>query len=397
LSTFVSKTEGLRIHAGLLNPETAGEWDQYVQEHSEGTLYHLAAWADVIHKSYGHSIYYIVAFRDEDCTTSRPGVTKSLSPHSECHPARKIAGVLPLIHLKHFLFGNSLISIPFFDLGGIIADDREVSQILKAEALNLAEKIGVARIELRQKQPDAGMENTPDSQATVVSASGTHWHTRSRSHKVRLLLELPASAGELMASFKSKLRSQINKTIKDGLESTIGGVELLDEFYRVFAVNMRDLGSPVHSKKIIANVLSHFGDQVRVVLVRKAGRTLAGSLIIGFRDIVENPWASALAEFRSFSPNMLLYWTMLEYACDNGFRVFDFGRSTVGEGTYRFKEQWGAKPFPLFWQYFDPNPESLQADASDPARYDKIIRCWQKLPVNLTQIIGPRIRRNIGL
>jgi predicted N-acyltransferase len=172
----------------------------------------------------------------------------------------------------------------------------------------------------------------------------------------------------------------------------------LDQFYRVFLVNMRDLGSPVHSKTLFARVLQEFSGNARIFLVTKEQAPIAGGLTISLGDTVVNPWASSLRAFSALSPNMLLYRTMLEFACDNGFRFFDFGRSSPDGGTYHFKAQWGAAPVPLNWRYI-----SLSADKS-PApviaqrdRLDKFTRYWKRLPVGLTSVLGPVIRRQISL
>jgi len=185
--------------------------------------------------------------------------------------------------------------------------------------------------------------------------------------------------------------------MKEGLTSKIGGIELLNDFYKVFAINMRDLGSPVHSKRMLGNVLEEFPENSRIVIVYKEDQPIACSMVVGFKDILENPWASSLKEYSRLSPNMLLYWAMLEYACDNGFAYFDFGRSSPDEGTYKFKEQWGPKPMPLHWQYAILNGQPEDAGVTEKSKYLKAIGYWQKLPVWVTKIIGPRVRKHIGL
>ena len=213
-----------------------------------------------------------------------------------------------------------------------------------------------------------------------------------------MLLGLPESAEALMKGFKSKLRSQIKKALKVGLKAEIGGFELLDYFYEVFLVNMRDLGSPVHSKRLMENVLRHFPNDAKIIIVCNNGQAVAGSIVVGFKNILENPWSSSLRRFGHLNANMLLYWTMLEYACENGFKQFDFGRSTPDEGTYKFKEQWGASPKPLHWQYI-----AVAGKCSEPVDFRRSLpmvlaeRTWMWLPVALTRVIGPSIRKYISL
>lgn len=310
-----------------------------------------------------------------------------------------VVGILPLIHLKHILFGNSLISIPFFDIGGLLASDEEAEKALLNEAIKCGKKLNAKNIELRHIEPISWI-NEPSWLAATAKHKNNSTNPlpiTTKSHKVRMLLDLPESSEILMKSFKSKLRSQIKKSLREGLNSKVGGIELLNDFYKVFSANMRDLGSPVHSKRLMLNVLDIFPDKARIVIVYNGDQPLACSLVIGFKDILENPWASALRKYSSLSPNMLLYWTMLEYACNHGYRKFDFGRSSPDEGTYKFKEQWGARPSTLHWHYISLKGQTITKDTSEKAKFERAIHYWRKMPVPITKIIGPIIRKHIGL
>jgi FemAB-related protein (PEP-CTERM system-associated) len=364
-------------------------WDNYVERHPDGTLYHLTAWKEIIERTYHHKSYYLIASID----------------HQD--PGSPIVGILPLVHLKHFLFGNHLISIPFFDMAGILADNAEVEQALLSEAIHLGRKLKVDTIELRQTTPLGWLSELSGSPQPMVSANPdrrtalnariptVNCHTKS--HKVRMLLALPDSSIVLMKSFKSKFRNKINKTLKAGLNVKIGALELLDDFYNVFSFNMRDLGSPVHSKKLIRSVLEAFPGKARLVAIYNNNNPIAGGMFVCFKNTLQNPWASAIKQYSSLRPNTLAYWNMLSYACDNGFKYFDFGRSTPDEGTYKFKEQWGATPVPLHWYFVSLNGQSTAEDTTDKSKFDTAIHYWQKLPVQVTKIMGPMIRKHIGL
>jgi FemAB-related protein (PEP-CTERM system-associated) len=305
-----------------------------------------------------------------------------------------VVGVLPLVHLNHRLFGNCLVSLPYVDGGGVLADSGEVEADLLSEAIALARRIGADSIDLRCERTVAACHDLIQAGAAegLVPVKAAH-----RSNKVRMLLKLPGSSAELAKSFKSKLRSQINRPLKEGCISSIGGLELLEDFYRVFLINMRDLGSPVHSKELMRQVLEVFSERSRIIVVYNSGKPIATALVTGFNETLRNPWASSDRAYASMSPNMLLYLRMLEFACDNGYRVFDFGRSTAGEGTYRFKEQWGAVAAPLHWYLVSLNGKSLDPDASGMERYELAGRLWSKLPLVVTKVIGPRIRKHISL
>lgn len=412
LFPLISNQQRMSIKVKKLQSVDAAVWDSYVYNHPRATLYHLSGWKNVIEKTYGHKTYYLMAIKEaQQCTTNiqnpetrnqREETDSELSAMSYELNSDQVVGVLPLVHLKHFLFGNSLISIPFFDLGGVLADDEESEKALLSEAIELGQKLRANSIELRHMEPLSwlahssqltanGKKNSPMSYDLSAVSCAT------KSHKVRMLLDLPESSEELMKSFKAKLRSQIKKPLKEGLKSKTGGIELLEDFYKVFSINMRDLGSPVHSRNLMQNVLEEFPEESRIVIVYKDNKPLACSLFVGFKHTLENPWASATRAYSRLSPNMLLYWAMLEYASDNGFRYFDFGRSSPDEGTYKFKEQWGAKPTQLHWHYISLNGNPVGEQTSEKSKFERAIRYWQKLPVPITRILGPMIRKHIGL
>jgi len=401
-----------------LQPSNTSAWDKYVNASPKANLYHLSGWQNIIEKTYGHKTYYLMVRREPDDQETNPSnSSNSTNPSNPSNTA--VVGILPLVHLKHFIFGNILISLPFFDLGGILADNEDAGKALLSEAIKLAHELKANTIELRHVEPlpwltEISQPKAPSSNPHSMSyvypvkfAEGNSlaYFTRelsaksytTKSHKVRMVLTLPDSSRELMKSFKAKLRSQIKKPIKEGLLSKVGGLELLNDFYNVFLINMRDLGSPVHSKNLMQNVLDKFPDTSHIVVVYKGKNPVACSMVVGFKDTLENPWSSSLRKYSRLSPNMLLYWTMLEYACDHGFQYFDFGRSSPDEGTYKFKEQWGAKPTPLHWHYISLHGKTISEETSEKSRFQNAIRYWQKLPVSVTKVLGPPIRKHIGL
>jgi serine/alanine adding enzyme len=346
-------------------------WDNYVREHPQASVYHLSGWRSAIEAAYGYPTYYLMA------VASKAG--RANAPYT-------IEGLLPLIHMRSLFFGNHLISIPFFDSAGIVCTTPQAGQGLVRAALRLGKRLGVQSVELRQNGQLPALV-LPGSDPAAAVAPG----------KVRMLLKLPATPAELMAAFKSKVRSQIKNPIVKGLKTRVGGIELLNDFYAVFSENMRDLGSPVHSKRLIAAVLQTFGDSARIFMIDRERQPLATSLVVGFKDMLSNPWASSLRRYRSLNANMLLYWRMLEHGCEHGFRLFDFGRSAPDEGTYKFKQQWGARPVPLIWYTLPTAPGNATHASPDKKSYKNFIQIWRRLPLPLTRVIGPPIRKRINL
>ncbi|WP_300667737.1 FemAB family XrtA/PEP-CTERM system-associated protein [Desulfoluna sp.] len=349
-------------------------WNHYVSHHECGSLYVRAEWGDVIRDVYGHDSIRLVAV----------GGGEGL---------KKIVGVLPMVHMRSRIFGNRLISMPYFDVGGAVADTPEIEEALMFKALDIGRTLGVKSLEIRQVRPIAALDDQADGRHEDRGNTLSVF-----KEKERMLLALPPSSESLWTSFKSKLRSQIRRAMKEGLTVDMGDEELIDTFYTVFAENMRDLGSPVHAKALFHGVMNAFKGRAKIVVVKKGGMPVAASIVCPHGKTLQNPWASSLRRYSRLSPNMLLYWAMLEYASDHRYSTFDFGRSTSGEGTYRFKKQWGAEPRPLHWYQWMCNNVSVgKTIRSDKDRFGRAAKYWQKLPVSVTTLLGPMVRGQISL
>jgi len=330
-------------------------WDKYVMESIHSSCYHLIGWKDVVEKTFGHKAYYLLS-EDGD---------------------GKINGILPIVHMRSLFFGNYMVSLPYFNYGGICADNDEARDQLLKEAICIAEEEKSKHIELRHTEAlDIGLP--------------------VKTSKVCMKLGLPEKSEDLWKSFSSKLRSQIRRPEKEGMQTRVGKEEELSTFYDVFSKNMRDLGTPVYPKTFFRNILTKFPETSWICSVyTKDDKPVASGFLVSFKDRLEVPWASSLREYNPFSPNMLLYWNILKFACEKGFKLFDFGRSTIGEGTFKFKEQWGSKPLQLYWHYWLKNAGPLPELNPNNPKYRLAIRTWQRLPVALTKLIGPIIVKNL--
>ena len=335
-------------------------WDAFVWLHPEATPYQLFGWKEAVEGAYGHKSCYLLAEEDS-----------------------KISGVFPLFFFKIPFLSKRIISLPFCDIGDVLADSDETRNVLIKKAISLLYEKKTNGLELRCGQ-EQFFERHNDSFYVAV-----------KSDKVRMLLDLPVSSEELWKGFKSKLRSQVRKSEKNGLSFRWGDRKDLMTFYQVFSRNMHVLGSPVHSKKWIEKILAGYAENARMGLVFKEDQPVGCGIILFTKHRVSIPWASTLREFNRLSPNMMLYWNLLKYAADSGKEVFDFGRSTLNEGTYRFKKQWGAKPEQLYW-YCLSRALSEEGSASDKTR-ERLERIWQKMPLGVVNFIGPRVRKYISL
>lgn len=329
-------------------PERAREWDSFLAARGDSSFYHLFGWRAVNEDSFGHDSFFLAAIRDGG-----------------------MAGVFPLVHLKSRLFGNILCSMPFVNYGGPCAADKEAEDALIRRAVSLADELRTDYLEIR------GIKRIPGD----LPAS---------EHKVSLTVELNPSADEIWNRFSSKQRTNIRRAYKNGLVARSGGLELLDGFYSLFTESWRDLGTPVYRIGYFRRILSEFPDKTRLFLAcLKDGTPVAGAFNGHYNGTVEGMWAASPARYRSLQANYVLYWEMIKDACESGFRRYHLGRSTADSGGEAFKAKWNASPTQLFWHYHLRNGGRMPGLNTGNPKYRLAINAWKRLPVRLTNLVGP--------
>lgn len=327
-------------------------WDAFVQDAPGATFCHLSAWREVIGRVLGHECLSVAAV----------------------DAAGDIVGVLPLVRVRSRIFGHYLVSMPFLNAGGPLGP-REVRERLVAWAVEEAARSGADLLEVRSR----------DEVAPGLARS---------DRKITVVLPLPESAEALWnGTFRAKLRSQIRRAQKAGLEVRFGP-EQAEAFYAVFTRNMRDLGTPVLPWRFFEAVRAHFGQSVLFAAVYRGDEPVAGGCGFAFRDTFELTWAASLRRYAREAPNMLLYWSLMERAIAQGIGVFDFGRCTPGSGTHRFKVQWGGVDQPLPWSRW--SPQGLEAPPTpDKPIYQLAGAVWRRLPLAVTTTVGPIVARSL--
>jgi FemAB-related protein (PEP-CTERM system-associated) len=288
-----------------------------------------------------------------------------------------LRGYLPLALVDSWLFGRFLVALPYVNYGGPVADNENTARLLLDQAVQLADVCDVKYLEVRATRP----LNHPTLSDRLTS-------------KVHMRLTLPGDGEQLWKRIDGKVRNQVRKAQAANFTVSWGGLERLDEFYRVFAHNMRDLGTPVYAKRFFRAILSSFADRAEFCVVRHGRETAAAALLLHGWGVTEVPSASSLRSFNHTNANMLMYWHLLLRAIERRQRAFDFGRSTKDGSVYRFKKQWGAVPLPAEWQYYLRRGDIREMRPENP-RYDQLKAAWKRLPVPLANWLGPRIVKGI--
>jgi FemAB-related protein (PEP-CTERM system-associated) len=332
------------------------EWQNYVAGSPAATFYHGVEWRDVIRSAFGHNPCYLIA-REEG----------------------QVRGVLPLIEMKSALFGHFFVSMPFLNYGGILSDSADAERALARAAAEIARRRGASHVELRQKNES--------------SEPTDGWSLRT--HKAALVIPLAHDPKPHWDALSSRLRGKVRKAEKNDAQFSVGGAEDLDAFYFLYALNMRDLGTPVYSREFFRHVMAQTGQRARILLVRRNGQPAAAAIALAAGGRMELPWICQNYAESTYNVNEFLYWKAIEWAVAEGVKELDLGRSTVGAGTYNFKLQWNPEVRRLFWYYW--TPPGLQPPQLNPdnPKYNLAVRWWKKLPLPVANRIGPLIVRNI--
>lgn len=332
------------------------EWDDYVYNNKNSTIYHKIGWENVIKQTFHHKSYFLTARQDG-----------------------MICGILPLFLMKSLFFGRYLVSLPFIDSSGVIADTEDIAAHLCDQAIELARDNRVDFLELRNpieiKHPN------------LVTAS----------HKVNFILPLDPDPNVLWKNvFHENIRNKVRKAIKNNLYVESGNNNLyINDFYQVFSKNMRDLGTPVYPKDFFINLAKEFPQNMLLFLVYLDGKAIGGKIVLLYKDTIYFIYHSSMKEYAKLAPNNLLYWTAIEYACKNGYKICNMGRSNKNSGPFNFKKQWGGEPRQLYWQYYVNNGKHVPNLSPTNPKFSLAIDLWKRLPVRLTQLLGPLIAKNI--
>lgn len=322
------------------------EWDSFIRMTHGGTFAHLSSWRPVFEEVMRHPTMYLAA-RNAD---------------------GGLAGALPLVDFRSRVFGSRLISVPYLNDGGAVGQPDAVRSLIAAASGLARDRSAV--LELRSRA-------APTGQPTA-------------GRKVTVLLELQSNSEEMWKRLPSKLRSQVRRPQKAGMTVRFGPAEL-PAFYDVWSHNMRDLGTPVLPRRFFEAAAAAFPQEFLVACVYRGSVPVAAGAGLLYNGEFEITWASSLRAHNRDAPNMLLYWAFMEHVITRGATTFNFGRCTPGEGTHRFKLQWGGESVPLHWIIMPEDDEN-----GGPGRVARLgSAVWQRLPVGVANALGPAVARQL--
>lgn len=331
------------------------EWDEYVLSSEATTVYHQIGWKHVIEKTFGHRSFYLMAMENGE-----------------------IKGILPLFLIKSRIFGSSLVSLPFVDYGGVVAERQEVAERLIDAAVGIAQENKIDYLELRH------IKRIEDERLLA------------RTTKVSFILPLNRDPEVLWNEvLHQNKRNKIRKANKY-LSVYFGkSQEDILKCYKVICKGMRDLGAPTYPVQFIENIVNVFQNGAIILLTTLKDQVVGAKIALLFKDTMTFLLHYSLREFYKYAPNDLLYWAAIKYACENGYKFCDLGRCTVNSGAFKFKQKSGAHKKQLYWQYYLNGVNEIPELSSSSKKYRLAVSIWKRLPLFITEMIGPRIVKNI--
>jgi FemAB-related protein (PEP-CTERM system-associated) len=332
---------------------TVARWEDFVATEPAATFFHRAGWQNLLHEVFHHRSCFLYAERNN-----------------------AIVGILPLAQISSLLFGNALVALPFAVYGGVVASDTAAAVALENEAERLAHEFGVDHIEYRN-----------------IDARHADWPTQDLYVTFRKEI-LPDDEANLQ-SIPRKQRAMVRKGIKHGLSGEID--VSADRFFALYADNVHRHGTPALPKRYFAALLSEFGEDCEILTVVAADGTPVSSVMsFYFRDEVLPYYAGDDERARALAANDFKYWDLMCRARQRGLKVFDYGRSKLGSGSYAFKKNWGFEPQPLHYEYRLYKGTHIPQNNPNNPKYKLMIAAWRRIPIALANFLGPFIVRNLG-
>ena len=347
-----SATGGSPVRVRAFAPTDRTAWNEFTRRRADATFFHLAEWQQVLTQAFGHRSHYLLAESGD-----------------------RIVGILPLAEVKSVLFGHALVSTPFCVYGGIVAENEAAHRALEQRACELAVHLEVDYLEMR-------------------NLTRKHPGWPAKDLYVTFRKEIQDDAEKNMLAIPRKQRAALRKGIQKGLSAVIDPT--VDRHYRLYSESLRNLGTPVFSRRFLEVLKETFAEACEVLTVVDGDVAVASVLSFHFRDEVLPYYGGGSAAARPLAANDFMYWEVMERARQRGSRTFDFGRSKRETGAFDFKKNWGFEPTPLYHEYFLVGAQAMPNLSPTNPKYGRMIRLWQRLPLPVARLLGPPVAKFLG-
>jgi len=349
----------------LIDPTQDPRWDQFVENHSFGWICHLSGWKRVLESSFKHMKGHYFALVGED---------------------NRIKAGLPIYEVKSWLTGNRLVSIPFATLcDPLISKSEDLNELLQA-AIKLSEKSKSSFIEIRTLSSGSLIQN---EKLAKIS---------NYKHHFLLLNEDP---DHLKSKFhRTCVRQRISRAIESNLKMRIGDKKSdLHMFYNLHLISRRRLSLPPQPFRFYESLWEVFlpAKQLTLLVAEADGKDIAAIILLKYKDRVSAEFAVSDESYKNMSPNHFLFWEAIKMSYDEGYKVFDFGRtSPSNKSLMDFKKRWATKMIDLPQYYY---PEKIAIDSVERENsmgYKLVSAICSRAPDSVLKIIGNISYRHLG-
>ena len=326
-------------------------WDNYVSTNEFSTPLQLAAWKTIFKKVYDSKTHFLLLKENE-----------------------KVSGVLPLLHVKSLIAGNYVTSFP----GGLLADDEDSANLLIAYTKNLVETQNAKYLILRDGRRKWGNP-----------------YLLMDDEHVNFIIDIHDGLNHVKKQMRSSTRKLLNRSLRNGLTGEVGW-DFQDQFYQVYAASMHEIGNPTYGQKFFDYMSSAINKRIQIVSLHHQEKILGGGYIAPLNQTIHCLWSGLLKDYYDLNISHFLYWKVLKYAYQKGYRTVNLGRCQKNSGLYFFKEGFGGKVQPLYQQFYLNGVQQrppVGAEMEDEFKYQIFTRVWRLLPIQLTESIGPRLRK----
>jgi hypothetical protein len=335
----------------LATEQDLGRWQTFVDEHPSAGPFHHSGWFHVL----------------SDCFSVQPCFLQAVDEDNT------LLGVLPAYFSSSLLAGKHLTTME----QGALCRDRQVEEALYAGALKVRDAKNGGYLLLRG------------------CADGLVTGSQVRVPKVRTIVPISDDNEQTWKKLTSNTRRKIRKAGKNGFSAEQDNNKIVD-FYNIYAQNMRHLGTPVMTRRMMLSIQRHLANKMRLYTVRYQGMVVGGSLCILSSSTLSSLYVAIAREILPLYPTYLLYWSLIEGASQSGVARLDLGRSVPESGTHKFKQQWGGIDVYMNYTYCYKAASHAKGRLLDTGA-DKTFkrRIWSSFPLAITNSLGPMLRRQL--
>ncbi|MBN1569569.1 MAG: GNAT family N-acetyltransferase [Acidobacteria bacterium] len=338
------------------------KWDRFVENHACGWLCHLTDWKKALENQFSHIRGRIIVI---------------------CNGDRIEAGI-PLYEVRSLYAGKRLVSIPFATLNDPLNSNLTHLRSLLDCAIDLGKETGCHYVEVKT-------QNT----APMMQELGLRPCSIYKHHYISLAPDI----GSLLKSFdRSCVRQRISRSAASGISLKIAkNDEDFADFYSLYMRTRKRVGLPPLPMQYLRHLAHTFGEKKRakILLAIHEGKAIAGLFLLKFKNRVSAEILGTDEQYLKISPNHFIFWEAIKEAHQEGYEVFDFGRTDPSNRSLMdFKARWGTQVVDLSTFYLPVRKTIVSKTNYDAYPYRIMKKAIQHMPPRILAKFGEFIYKH---